>query len=94
MKEEAAASGACEVCGGMPAEADDLLCENCSRAFTLMLELLRSHPELTAEDLGRIKEVFDWRMNRLGMPTGSSQSGRSTSKPKGEAQTPIATPLA
>jgi hypothetical protein len=94
MKEEVAASGACEVCGGRPAEADDLLCENCSRAFTLMLELLRSHPELSAEDVGRIKDVFEWRMNRVGISTGSSQSGRSTGKPRVEQETPVAKPFA
>jgi hypothetical protein len=94
MKEQVSAGRACEVCKGMPAEADDLLCENCSRAFTLMLELLASYPELSAEDLNRIKDVFEWRMNRIGVPPGSSQSARSTGKPKVEEETPVARQLA
>jgi hypothetical protein len=29
-----------------------------------MLELLHNHPELAAEDLQRIKDVFEWRMSK------------------------------
>jgi hypothetical protein len=29
-----------------------------------MLELLHAHPELAAEDLQRIKEVFEWRLGK------------------------------
>ena len=43
------------------ARKGDLLCGDCSRAFTLMLDLLRRHPGINAADLGRIKEVFEWQ---------------------------------
>lgn len=62
---EAAAEAACEVCGKAPARRADLLCPDCSRAFTIMLELLANHPELAADDLERIKEVFQWRMEKI-----------------------------
>jgi hypothetical protein len=69
---------ACEVCGRVLAESDRLLCVDCARAFTFVLELLResapliqsrmeAHPELTADDLDRIREVFKWRSGKIGL---------------------------
>lgn len=69
---------ACEVCGGALAESDRLLCVDCARAFTFVLELLHesapltqsrmeAHPELTADDLDRIREVFKWRSGKIGL---------------------------
>jgi len=69
---------ACEVCAKPLVETDYLLCYDCSRAFTIVLDLLRestplvqewldAHPELTAEDLNRIKQVFTWRSGRMGL---------------------------
>jgi hypothetical protein len=55
----------CEVCAAALARRDDILCMDCSRAFTLTLELLRAHPELAGEDLDRIKRVFEWRMQKV-----------------------------
>lgn len=63
---------ACAVCANALERNEDLLCGDCSRAFTLMLELMRGHPEVDAEDLARMKDVFEWRTNRLGI--GKPQS--------------------
>jgi hypothetical protein len=62
----------CAVCANALERNEDLLCGDCSRAFTLMLELMRGHPEVNAEDLARMKDVFEWRTNRLGI--GKPQS--------------------
>lgn len=56
----------CEVCGNAMARRGDLLCGDCSRAFTLMLDLLRRHPDIDVTDLGRVKEVFEWRTKKTG----------------------------
>jgi hypothetical protein len=75
---------ACEVCAKPLVETDYLLCSDCSRAFTIVLDLLResaplvqgwldAHPELTAEDLNRIKQVFTWRSNRMGLRKPEAQ---------------------
>jgi len=56
---------ACAVCANALERNEDLLCGDCSRAFTLMLELMRQHPEIEAEDFARMKDVFEWRTNRL-----------------------------
>jgi hypothetical protein len=45
---------------------DDLLCPECSYAFTLMLELLHGHPDVDIKDLELIRRVFEWRMRKLG----------------------------
>lgn len=45
----------------------DLLCNDCSRAFTIMLGLIHGHPEVDVEDLDRIKQVFEWRMRKKGL---------------------------
>jgi hypothetical protein len=66
MKEEAAAGPVCEVCQKGMAKPGDFLCGDCSRAFTLMLELLRGHPELSSHDLARVRDVFEWRMKKIG----------------------------
>lgn len=68
----------CEVCTKPLAETDYLLCADCSRAFTIVLKLLRessptmqssleTRPELTADDLNRVKEVFKWQSARIGL---------------------------
>jgi hypothetical protein len=54
----------CEVCRKAPASRDDILCLECSRMYTILLDLLSAHPELAAEDLERLKELFDWRMQK------------------------------
>ena len=56
----------CEVCAASTAKRDDLLCPECSYAFTLMLELLHGHPDVDVKDLELIKRVFEWRMKKLG----------------------------
>ena len=56
----------CEVCAAATARRDDLLCPECSYAFTLMLELLHGHPDVDVKDLELIKRVFEWRMRKLG----------------------------
>jgi hypothetical protein len=57
----------CEVCAKSVARRDDLLCDDCSRAFTLMLELLHGHPDVDVADVDRIKEVYEWRMRKKGL---------------------------
>lgn len=57
----------CEVCAKAVARRDDLLCGDCSRAFTLMLELLHGHPDIDVADVDRIKEVYEWRMRKKGL---------------------------
>ena len=58
----------CEVCAKATARKGDLLCGDCSRAFTLMLDLIRRHPEVDATDLDRMREVFQWRVEKTGTP--------------------------
>lgn len=68
---------ACDACAKPLAESDHLLCVDCSRAFAFVLELVResaplvkshlqAHPELTGDDLTRIREVFKWRSTKIG----------------------------
>ena len=59
-------------------QSDNLLCSDCSRSHTFVLELFResapliqtrlqAHPELTADDLNRIRRVFIWRSSKIGL---------------------------
>jgi hypothetical protein len=64
---------ACAVCANALERNEDLLCGDCSRAFTLMLELMRYHPEIDAKDLARIKDVFEWRTKRLEIENPQSK---------------------
>jgi len=57
----------CEVCGKTTAKTNDLLCAECSDAFTLMLELLHGHPEVDIRDPDRIRQVFEWRIRKKGL---------------------------
>jgi len=57
----------CEVCAAATARRDDLLCPECSYAFTLMLEVLHGHPDVDIKDLERIRRVFEWRMRKRGL---------------------------
>jgi hypothetical protein len=68
MEHAAPAGTLCEVCAKATARRGDLLCGDCSRAFTLMLDLLRRHPEVDAADLDRMREVFRWRIEKTGVP--------------------------
>jgi hypothetical protein len=68
MVQAAPAEALCDVCGKVTARKGDLLCGECSRAFTLMLDLLRRHPEVDATDLDRMREVFQWRIEKTGPP--------------------------
>ena len=68
MEQAAPAETLCEVCAKATARKGDLLCGDCSRAFTLMLDLIRRHPEVDATDLNRMIEVFQWRVEKTGAP--------------------------
>ena len=57
----------CEVCAAATTRRDDLLCPECSYAFTLMLELLHGHPDVDIKDLELIRRVFEWRMGKIGL---------------------------
>ena len=67
MEQAAPAGALCEVCAKATARKGDLLCGDCSRAFTLMLELLHGHPDVDVADVDRIKEVYEWRMRKKGL---------------------------
>jgi hypothetical protein len=67
MDDVATDRSVCEVCAKAVARRGDLLCNDCSRAFTIMLELIYGHPEVDVEDLDRIKQVFEWRMRKKGL---------------------------
>ena len=56
----------CEACGKNEARDGDILCPDCSRAFTIVLELLHDHPWLAIDDVERIRGVFEWRMKKTG----------------------------
>jgi hypothetical protein len=71
MEQKAAAETLCEVCAKATARKDDLLCGDCSRAFTIMLDLLRRHPEVDVPDLDRMREVFRWRIEKSGRPVAA-----------------------
>jgi hypothetical protein len=66
MEQAPPAEAPCEVCAKATARKGDLLCGDCSRAFTLMLDLLRRHPEVDAPDLDRMREVLRWRIGKAG----------------------------
>lgn len=82
-------ASACEVCEKPLPEKNYLLCPDCTRAFTIVLEVLRepkpiiesyskAHPELTPDDLNRMSEVFKWRNKKLGLTEAKPQvAGRS-----------------
>jgi ABC-type nitrate/sulfonate/bicarbonate transport system substrate-binding protein len=55
----------CEACGKAEARKDDILCSDCSYYYGVLRDLLEEHPELVAESLDRIKEVFEWRMKKI-----------------------------
>jgi len=65
----------CEVCSKLLDRAGDLLCGDCTHAFTVMLELLRIHPEIATSDLERIKEVFEWRLKKFRPMEATAESG-------------------
>lgn len=66
MDDVVADQSVCEVCAKPLEKRNDLLCADCSRAFTVVLELVRGHPELDLGDFDRIKDVFEWRMKKTG----------------------------
>jgi hypothetical protein len=55
----------CEVCGKAPVKLDDILCLECSRAYSMLHELLDYFPNLEKEDLTRIKDIFEWRTKKI-----------------------------
>ena len=57
----------CEACGKAPAKRDDILCLDCSRAYSILKELLGEYPDLAIEDLGRIKEIYEWYVKKTEM---------------------------
>jgi len=73
MEGETSAEAVCDVCAKAVAKRDDLLCGDCSRAFTLMLELLHGHPDVDVADVDRIKEVYEWRMRKKGLLPGKPE---------------------
>jgi hypothetical protein len=64
MEKRAAEGPVCEVCAKDVARRGDLLCGDCSYAFTVMLEILHGHPEVDVQDLERVRQVFEWRMKK------------------------------
>lgn len=54
----------CEACRKAPAKRDDILCLDCTRAYSILMELLSENPDLASEDLSRIKEIYEWYVKR------------------------------
>jgi hypothetical protein len=55
----------CEACGRAPAKLDDILCIDCSRAYSLLNDIMTEYPSLAKEDLDRVRTIFEWRMKKL-----------------------------
>jgi len=55
----------CEACSKAPAKFDDILCIDCSRAYSLLHDLLDEDPRLAKEDLDRIREVYEWWSKKI-----------------------------
>jgi hypothetical protein len=55
----------CEACGKEQARKNDILCSDCSYYYGILRDLLDEHPELAANSLDRIKELFEWRMKKI-----------------------------
>jgi hypothetical protein len=55
----------CEACGKSPARTDDILCPDCTYYYGILRDLLDEHPELAAESLDRLKEIFEWRTKKI-----------------------------
>jgi hypothetical protein len=55
----------CEACGRSPARQNDILCSDCAHYYTILRELLDEHPELAANELDRLKELFQWREKKI-----------------------------
>ena len=79
----------CEVCGKAMARKGDLLCDDCSRAFTLMLDLLHRHPGIDTNDLVRIKEVYEWRTKETGEPLQPETVQISAKGRDGKVDSPV-----
>jgi hypothetical protein len=88
MEQKAAAETLCEVCAKSTARKGDLLCGDCSRAFTLMLDLLRRHPEVDVPDLDRMREVFRWRIEKSGAPVAARMEAGVLSSKEGVLPAP------
>jgi hypothetical protein len=55
----------CEACGKAQPRKDDILCSDCAYYYGILRDLLDQHPELGAESLDRIKEIFKWRTKKI-----------------------------
>lgn len=62
-----AVGSVCEVCAAPISKSDDLLCPDCSYAFTQMLEVIHGHPDIDIKDFERIRQVFEWRIRKMGL---------------------------
>lgn len=74
MQERAAEGPVCEVCSKDVAKTGDLLCGDCSYAFTVMLEILHGHPEVDVKDLDRVRQVFEWRIKKKALVPSSLEA--------------------
>jgi hypothetical protein len=79
------AASVCEVCNKPLTQSDYLLCADCSRVLTIVLELLReskpitqeslsSHPDLPADEINRAAEILKWRNRKLGLEKAKSET--------------------
>jgi len=50
----------CEACAKSQARNGDILCSDCAYYYAILSELMNQHPELAANELDRLKEVFQW----------------------------------
>jgi len=56
---------ACEACGKSQARNGDILCSDCAHYYAILRDLTNEHPELAANELDRLKEIFQWREKQI-----------------------------
>jgi len=55
----------CEVCGRSEARQDDILCRECTHYYAILSDLLEEHPDLSSNELDRLKQVLRWREAKI-----------------------------
>jgi hypothetical protein len=66
----------CEACGKAQARNDYILCSDCARYYTILSELIDEYPQLAADELDRLKELFQWREKKMELSSKRQITGR------------------
>lgn len=64
----------CEACGKREARKDDILCNDCAHYYMILRDLLDEHPELAANELDRLKELFQWWEKKIQLTSKVKQA--------------------